>query len=155
MLCSRRHHGAVLGSWSRGYRAAGFELELPKAALSPPGRFTAEPPPEGWSSLYPYPLLREPVYTADLGRRLRRLTSRHVMLGAPVRALGALWPRLFSFAVFADGCRRPSRRSSVRGRSLCRAVLCRRGTLYPQRLALPKAARTLYTAWIVCDASML
>jgi hypothetical protein len=58
-------------------------------------------------------------------------TPRHVILLAPVRALGALWPRLFSFTVFADGCRRPSRRSSVRGRSLRGAVLCRRGALYP------------------------
>ena len=60
-----------------------------------------------------------------------RLTSRRVMLGAPVRALSALWPRLKSFTVFANGCRRPWRRSSVRGRSLRGAVLCRRGTLYP------------------------
>ena len=120
-----------MDSWSRGYRAAVLELELPEAARAPPGRFTAEPPPEAWSSLYPYPLLRERVYTADLGRCLPRLTSRHVMLGAPVRALGALWPRLFSFTVFANGCRRPWRRSSVRGRSLRGAVLCRRGTLYP------------------------
>ena len=52
MLCSLRHQGAVLDSWSRGYRAAVLELELPEAALSPPDRFTAEPPPEGWSSLY-------------------------------------------------------------------------------------------------------
>ena len=35
-----------------GKRAAVLELELPKAALSPRGRFTAEPPPEGWSALY-------------------------------------------------------------------------------------------------------
>ena len=55
MLCSRRRHGAVLDSWSRGCRAAVVELELPKAALSPPGRCTAQPPPEGWSSPYPYP----------------------------------------------------------------------------------------------------
>ena len=48
-----------------------------------------------------------------------------------MRALDALWPRLKSFTVFAHGCRRPSRRSSVRGRSLRGAVLCRRGTLYP------------------------
>ena len=60
MLRSRRRHRAVLDSWSRGFRAAVLELELPEAALSPPGRFTAEPPPEGWSSLYPTPLLREP-----------------------------------------------------------------------------------------------
>ena len=56
VLCSRRRHRAVLDSWSRGFRAAVLELELPEAALSPPGRCTAEPPPEGWSSLYPYPL---------------------------------------------------------------------------------------------------
>ena len=85
----------------------------------------------GWFVVHPYPLLREQVYTADLGRCLRRLTSRRVMLGAPVRALGALWPRLFGFMVFANGCRRPSRRSSVRARSLRGAVLCRRGALYP------------------------
>ena len=48
--------GATEPFWTRGYRAAVLELELPKAALSPPGRFTAEPPPEGWSSLYPYHL---------------------------------------------------------------------------------------------------
>ena len=53
------------------------------------------------------------------------------LLFAPARALGALWPRLNSFTVFAHGCRRPSRRSSVRGRSLRGAVLCRRGALYP------------------------
>ena len=52
VLCSRWHQGAVLDSWSRGCRAAVLELELPEAALSPPGRFTAEPLPEGWSSLY-------------------------------------------------------------------------------------------------------
>ena len=39
-------------------------------------------------------------------RRLTR-TSLHVILLAPVRALGALWSRLFSFTVFANGCRRP------------------------------------------------
>lgn len=52
VLCSRRRHRAVLDSWSRGFRAAVLDLKLPEAALSPPGRFTAEPPPEGWSSLY-------------------------------------------------------------------------------------------------------
>ena len=44
------HEGATEPFWARGhggYRAAVFELELPKAALSPPGRFTAGPPPEG------------------------------------------------------------------------------------------------------------
>ena len=66
MLRSRRRHRAVLDSWSRGYRAAVLELKLPKAALSPPGRFTAEPPPEGWSSLYPYPVQFGSVYTADV-----------------------------------------------------------------------------------------
>ena len=69
MFCSRRRHGAVLRSWSRGYRAAVLEQELPKAALSPPGRFTAEPPPEGWSSLYPYPLLRRSVCATLSTRR--------------------------------------------------------------------------------------
>ena len=68
MLCSRRRHRAVQDSWSRGYRAAVLELELPKAALSPPGRFTAEPPPEGWSSLYPYSLQMGTVYAAYLSR---------------------------------------------------------------------------------------
>ena len=52
VLYSRRRHRAVLDSWSRGFRAAVLELELPEAALSPPGRCTAEPPPEGCSSLY-------------------------------------------------------------------------------------------------------
>ena len=67
VLCSRRRHRAVLDTWSRGYRAADLELELPKAALSPPGRFTADPPPEGWSSLYPYFLYKWERCTADLG----------------------------------------------------------------------------------------
>ena len=65
MLSSRRRHRAVLDSRSRGYRAAVLELELPKAALSLPGRFTAEPPPEGWSSLY-IPTL----YNAELSARV-------------------------------------------------------------------------------------
>ena len=59
VLCSRRRHGAVVGSWSQGCRAAVRELELPKAALSPPGRRTAEPPPEGWSTLYYITLHKE------------------------------------------------------------------------------------------------
>ena len=66
MLCSRRRHGAVLGSWSRGYRAAVLELELPKAALALLSRCTAEHPPEGWSALYPYPLLSRTVYAAGI-----------------------------------------------------------------------------------------
>ena len=69
MLCARRRHGAVLSSWSRGYRAAVLELELTKAALAPVGRCTAEPPHEGRSSLYLYPLLRELVYTCLSTRR--------------------------------------------------------------------------------------
>ena len=69
VLCSRRRHRAVPDSWSRGFQAAVLELELPVAALSPPGRCTAEPPPEGWSALYPYPLLRGSVYTSLSTRR--------------------------------------------------------------------------------------
>ena len=74
VLCWRRRHRAILDSWSRGYQAAVLELELPEAALSPPGRCTAEPLPEGWSSLYPYPFLRDPVRTS---LSTRRDSARH------------------------------------------------------------------------------
>ena len=85
MLCLQRRHGAVLDSWSRGYRAADLELELPEAALAPLRRCTAEPPPEGWSSPYPYPLLRERVRTS---LSMRRDAARH---GALPRAREGPW----------------------------------------------------------------
>ena len=126
MLCSRRCRGAVLDSWSQGCQAAVLELELPEAALSPPGRCTAQPPPEGWSALYPSPLQMGTVCMCDLGlSRSSPDITRRGALFPPVRALKALWPRLPSFAVFANGCRRPLRRSSVRGWSLRGAALCR------------------------------
>ena len=53
--------------------------------------------------------------------------------------------RYYAAAVFADGCQRPSRRTSKRGRALRGAVLCRRGALYP--LALP---HTVSTDHVLC-----
>ena len=107
MLCSRGRHRAVVDSWSRGYRAAVLELELPKAALSPPGRFSAEPPPEGWSSLYPYPY---PLYKRERSMRPISVTrSPDVALSlrprGPLALCGLVCSALQSLHMDAEGPR--------------------------------------------------
>ena len=79
---------------TRGHGGTGLQFLNWSCRRQPCHRLAASPlslhPKGGPRSIYP--LLRERC-AADLGRCLPRLTPRRVILLAPVRALGASWPR--------------------------------------------------------------
>ena len=127
-------------------------MELPEAALAPAAALLSLALAAALLSLHPNggPRSIPTLYYANGSTRpfLRGATPlATVRHGALPSAREGPWCVISSSARLHGLCKwvpKALATSSERGRSLRGAVLCRRGTLYP--LALPQAARALYTA---------